>query len=123
MALQYLDFDFSEADGCGSFDALASVAAPQLAALQAEVAQVLDWAQAQWGDLRGPLDEGGEWDFELNCQREWTADEGLAYDLQVRQFHASPAEPGATRFALSLSLSGSEQFCAALRTQFQFDGD
>ena len=45
MTLNYLDFDYSEdADGTGTFDAMASVLPAQLPALHAEITQVLAWA-------------------------------------------------------------------------------
>jgi hypothetical protein len=47
MPLSYLDFDYSEDEqGWGNFDAMASVLPPQRPALQAELAQVLNWAHA-----------------------------------------------------------------------------
>src|SRR5262245_16934446 len=50
MALDYLDFDFSgDPDGHGSFDAIASAAPGQLAALQGEVVRVLAWAEREFG--------------------------------------------------------------------------
>ena len=66
MTLHYLEFDYSEdADGHGSFDAMASVMPAQLAALQAEVISVLAWAHREFEGRRGPLDEGAEWDLSL----------------------------------------------------------
>jgi hypothetical protein len=62
MSLNYLDFDYSEDEqGHGTFDAMASTAAPHVAAVRAEIALVLDWAYATFADMRAPLDEGGEW--------------------------------------------------------------
>jgi hypothetical protein len=96
MTLNYLDFDYSEdTEGIGVFDAMATVRPEQLAAVQAEVAQVLDWAHAFPGP-RGPVEEGGEWD----------------YDLQDVQ------EAGAQRRTVTLSISGSPAFCAAFREAF-----
>ena len=46
MSLAFLDFDDSEDAQCdGSFDAMASVWQAQLAAVRAEIAEVLDWAE------------------------------------------------------------------------------
>jgi hypothetical protein len=122
MALNYLDFDYCEDEqGWGTFDAVASTQAPQVAAVQAEIAQVLDWAHTAFPNLRAPLDEGGEWDFNLQGQQEWSAHEVLHYHPQTHQFssHLNPAGPA--RHTVTLSLSGSVQFCDALRQQFGLD--
>ena len=122
MALSYLDFDYCEDEqGWGTFDAVASTLAPQVAAVQAEIAQVLDWAHTAFPNLRAPLDEGGEWDFNLQGQQEWSAHEVLHYNPQTHQFisHGNPAGPA--RHTVTLSLSGSAQFCDALRQQFGLD--
>lgn len=115
-ALAFLDFDYSEdAEGHGSFDAMAAAAPAQLAALQAEVLGVLGWARRTFGEPQ-PLDEGGAWDVELQGVREvattlevrWAADE-----LELR---AGPT--GAPRTTLSITLSGTTDFCAAFRAAF-----
>jgi hypothetical protein len=75
MHLQYLIFDASDDGGdIGSWEAMASVRAPQLPAVLAEVQTVLDWAQANSPGPRGPLDEGGVWDADHHTQTdgEWT---------------------------------------------------
>ena len=65
-SLDYLDFDYSEDDaGCGTWDAMASVHPAQLAAVQAEIALVLDWAHREFPERQGALDDGGEWDYDL----------------------------------------------------------
>ena len=52
----YLDFDTSEDEhGCASLEAMASVPAAQVAAVQAEIQQVLDWAHAAFPGLQAPL--------------------------------------------------------------------
>jgi hypothetical protein len=115
--LHYLDFDFTEDElGHGSFDAMAAAAPTQVAALQEEIARVLDWAHRGFGEP-GPLEEGGEWDFELQGLRE------VATTLQVRWQPGSglALQPGATgepRVTLSLTLTGTAMFCDALRAAF-----
>ena len=66
MTLDYLDFDYSDdGDGQGSFDALASVAPAQVAAVHAEIETVLAWAHAQFpggpGALVGTVVGGVSW--------------------------------------------------------------
>jgi len=105
MTLHYLDFDYSEdEDGNGCFDALADTPAERHAAVLAEVALVLDWAQAAFAGQHGAVDDGGSCD----------------HDLQVL-----PGEPNAAasaeRCSVSLSLSGTPAFCAALRKRFRLD--
>lgn len=96
--MRFLDFDYSEdPQGGGTFDAMASVRPDQVAAVRAEMAQVLDWAHAAFPGLQASLEEGGEWDF----------------DLQEQQDGA--ASPWHT---LTLAVSGTPQFCAAFRQRF-----
>ncbi|MDI1341126.1 hypothetical protein [Polaromonas sp.] len=101
MRLQFLVFDHSEdPQGGGSFDAMASVRQPQLVALRAEIAEVVDWAETVFAGQRTPLDEGGEWDM----------------DLQEQTDAASPLW-----HVLTLSISGSALFCAAFIQRFGLD--
>jgi hypothetical protein len=118
--LHYLDFDATEDEhGHGSFDAMAAAAPAQLPALLAEVARVLDWAHAQFG-APGMPGEGAEWDCELQGVRE------VATNLQVRHRPGAglDLQPGATgepRVTLSVTLTGTPPFCAALRAAFALD--
>ena len=103
MPLNFLDFDFSEdTQGVGVFDAMATVRAQQIAAVRAEVDEVLGWANKAFAGRRGPLEDGAEWD----------------YDLQEMQEDA-PGEPWHT---VTLSISGTEAFCAAFREAFDLPG-
>ncbi len=75
MALRYLIFDASD-DGAdtGTWEAMASVRAPHVAAVLAEARQVIDAAEAQSPGPRAPLDEGGAWDalLQLHPEGDWT---------------------------------------------------
>lgn len=70
--LQHLHFELSEGDdGVATLDAMASTRdALQLAAIRAEAQRVLDWAQRQFPQGHGPVEEGGLWDDELLEQDE-----------------------------------------------------
>ena len=119
MALHYLDFDFSgDAEGHGSFDAMASAHPDQLPALQAELVRVLDWAERSFGPA-APLDEGGEWDYELQGQREASTRLDVRYATGRLELRESGA--AVPRVTLSLTLSGSAAFCEALRRAFALD--
>ncbi|MDP9933543.1 hypothetical protein J2X90_000673 [Variovorax paradoxus] len=97
--LRYLDFDYSEdTEGHGTFDAMASTAPAKTREVLAEVAEVLAWANATFPDAQGALEDGAAWDFDLQQTRE-------APDLDTVTF----------------SLSGTTDFCAALREQFKLD--
>jgi len=99
--LDFLDFDYSEdPEGAGSFTAMASVRPAQLLAVRAQIAEVLDWAETVFEGQRAPLDEGGEWDMDL-------------------QEHVDGASP--PWHVLSLSIGGNAQFCAAFRQRFELD--
>ena len=121
MTLHYLEFDYSEdADGHGSFDAMASAGPAQLAALESEVMQVLAWAH-RGPARRGPLDEGGEWDYELQGVQEVATTLDVAYDPPASRLAIEPGPTGAPRVTLSLTISGTPQFCEAFRAEFGFD--
>ena len=69
MVLQYLIFDASDdGEGNGSWEAMASVRAPQLSAVRAEVQRVLLGAEVNNPGPRGPLDSGGVWDADQHTQ-------------------------------------------------------
>jgi hypothetical protein len=69
--MHYLSFDRSEdADGVTTLEALAATAADQHAAVMAEVQQVLDWAWRHYPHSHGPVDDGMDWDHDLQVQVE-----------------------------------------------------
>lgn len=75
MPLHYLIFDANDdGEGNGSWEAMASVRAHQLPALQAEVSTLLAWIVPHSPGPRGPLEEGGVWDMDEHRQTdgEWT---------------------------------------------------
>lgn len=122
MTLNYLDFDYAEGDdGHGSFDAMAAVTPAQWPALQAEVQQVLAWAHREFPDARGALEDGGQWDFELQGVRETPTPLDLRYDEGTGTLQVADGKPGPPRITLSLTLSGTPAFCAALREAFTID--
>jgi len=117
--LDYLDFDVSEeADGSGSFDAVASVGPQQLPAVHAEIVAVLDWAHAAFAGQRAPLEDGGAWDFDLQSLQEWSLAETVTYDEGAGRLDVRPGTAGAPRHTVSLSIVGSAGFCDAFRAQF-----
>jgi VCBS repeat-containing protein len=120
MRLNYLDFDYSEdADGSGTFDALAATAPAQHATVLSEVATVLRWAQHSFEGQRAPLDEGGEWDYDLQSWREFSAVDVLHFDEHSGEVSVQPQAAGAARHTVSLSVTGTPRFCAAFREHFQ----
>jgi len=122
MDLQYLDFDFSDdGEGHGSFDAMASAAPPQAAALQAEIERVLHWAHHVFPGVRGPLDDGGDWDYALQGQRETATALQADYDAASGSMALREGAAAPPRLVLTLTLGGTPAFCAALREAFSLD--
>ncbi|NMM76122.1 hypothetical protein B2J86_12480 [Acidovorax sp. SRB_14] len=122
MTLRYLDFDYSEdGEGTGTWDAMASVLPAQLNDLLAEVAQVLDWAHRDFAGQRGPIEEGADWDYDLQCVQEVVTPQELSYDEATRQITAHCGAPGAPRYTLTLSLCGRKVFGETLRQRFGLD--
>jgi hypothetical protein len=124
MSLQFLIFDLSEDEhGHGCLDALASATPAQLPRLLAEVAQVLDWAHAQFPDGPGDLDDGATWNLDLQSRLERSQHEQLDYDLAHKRFQREPQGPVAERHSVSLTLSGTAAFCQAFTAHFGGSGD
>ena len=120
--LDYLDFEYSEDDhGQGTFDAMASVLPAQVAAVQAEVVRVLSWAHAAFPDARGPVDDGFDWDYDLQGTTDTTVPQDITYFEETGQLQVQAAAPAPTRHTLSLSVSGTPEFCEAFRRQFGLD--
>ena len=118
MNLDYLDFDFTEdEEGHCSLDAMASATPDQLAALQAELQRVLAWAHRAFG-APAPLEEGGEWDYELQGVQEVPTLLDVRYDEALERLSMQPGPSGMPRVTLSLTLTGSPAFCDAFRREF-----
>jgi hypothetical protein len=122
MALKYLDFDYSEdAQGWATLDAMASGIGPQVAAIHAEIVEVLTWAHAAFGGQRGPLDDGGTWDFNLQSQQDYTAYETLDFDERSSCLNSHAIATSAPRHTMTLSLAARPEFVAALRAHFDLN--
>ena len=66
-----LTFDVTDSsDDILTLEAMASTREAGHAAVMAEVAQVLAWAQTEFGSRQGPVEDGHAWDHELLVQHE-----------------------------------------------------
>jgi len=113
MTLEYLDFDYSEDEqGTGNWDAMASVHASRVPALAAEIEQVLRWASQEFTGRQGAIDDGGDWDYDLQSQD----DQGRPLPARFDSDSGKLALPASAhgRTTVCLSLAGSVQFGAAL---------
>jgi hypothetical protein len=69
--MRHLTFDLTDSsDDILTLEAMASTREAEHAAVMAEVAQVLAWAQAEFGGRQGPVEDGNAWDHELLVQHE-----------------------------------------------------
>lgn len=94
-ALHYLTFEISEdTDGIGTVEGMASTDAAAHAHALAEARAVIEWARAHHPHGPGPLDEGFDWD----------------HDLQVSQ--------DGDWHTVTLTLSGTAAFLEAFQRQF-----
>lgn len=124
MSLDYLHFDYAEgSDGIGTLEAMASTWPEQVQSVHAEVVQVLVWAHAEFPGRRGLLEEGFDWDYDLQGMQELTVPEALLYDEAAGRLTVQPGLPGKGRHTLTLTLSGSAGFCEAFRQQFGLNAD
>lgn len=122
MALDYLDFDVSEDDADNTtWDAMASVHSDRWPALLDEVRQVLAWATQDFRGRRAPLEDGGDWDYDLSAQDD---DHGralaLRWDARSSQLTGDAPQPGGYT-TLTLTLTGNAAFGEALRQMFDLD--
>ena len=118
MTLDYLDFDYSEDDeGTGCWDAMASVPATRVPALAAEVEQLLAWAHRRFKGRRGPIEEGGDWDYELQAQDDGGQPLDWRFDAATARLQSVAAGDGRT--TVNLSISGCAAFGEALRQAFE----
>lgn len=119
MSLDYLEFDYSEdTQGLCTFDAMASVAPAQVPAVLAEIGRVLDWAFTHFAGGRGALDEGMQWDFDLQSQQEFSVQDRIAYDEATGRVRVQAGQAGQARHTLTLSLSATPDFAEAFRAAF-----
>ena len=120
MTLDYLDFDYSEdEEGTGTWDAMASVKAERVPALAAEIEAVLRWASQKFPGRQGAVEEGFDWDYDLQAQDDGGAALPAGFDTRTGSLRLAAAATGRT--TVTLSLSGSAQFGAALRQAFGLD--
>lgn len=119
MDLRLLDFDCSEdADGVVCWDALAQPHTGHNNALLQEVSQVLAWAFGFDTQGPGPLEDGANWDYDLqatlhpNGQPPLTAH--ITFSPDTRHIAITPLALD-HRIELSLSLSGTPGFAQAFR--------
>ena len=123
MTLRFLEFDYSEdSEGTCTWDAVASVSADRLAKLCAEITNLLAWASAEGGALRGPVESGGVWDYDLQCERDGQPLQALHYDAQAQLLEPVPQALPGERVTLSLSLSCTADFSEALASRFGLAG-
>lgn len=119
MTLDYLDFDYSEDDeGTGTFDAMACVTEAQWARLQHEITQVLQWCHEQFPEGPSPLEDGGDWQYDLQAVQEVSTPVALHFDPATGGIARKLETAAPPRLTVTLTLSGHAQFCEALRAEF-----
>ena len=100
---------------------MASVADSRWPALLQEVESVLRWASRDFAGRRAPLDDGGDWDYDLSAQDD---DNGralhLRWDAAARNLQADAPQPGGYT-TLTLTLTGNAAFGDALRHAFDLE--
>lgn len=121
MSLNYLNFDYAEdTEGVGTLEAMASTWSHQVLAVQAEIARVLGWCYATLRQ-RGPLEEGGDWDYDLQGMQEFTTPETIQYDEATRQLSVQVGPAGRPRHTVTVAITGSSEFCSEFRRHFALD--
>lgn len=123
MTLHFLDLDYSEdADGIATWDAMACVQPGRLPALLAEVESILGWALANFAAEQGPHEDGGLWQYDLQCERDGQPLVELRLDPQTGRIAAPTDLAAGQALTLNLSLSGSGAFAEAFAARFPEPG-
>jgi len=119
MRLQFLDFDCSEdSQGVVCWDALAQPAARHTPALLAEVTQLLRWAHRFGPQDPGPLEEGADWDFDLQIRHD-DVQVHVLWQRMADQLTLTPQPSPDDAISLSLSISGGPAFAQAFRDHWE----
>ncbi len=136
MNLQLLDFDVTEdTEGVVCWDALACPEPGHNPDLLHEVAQVLVWAWRFTAQEPGPIEDGADWDYDLQATFKPQGQEPVPVrlqfdpvsgqiswqqDLDDRQAQGQHAPDFSLncRMELSLSMSGTPGFADAFRAKF-----
>lgn len=120
MALDYLEFDYSEdEEGTGTWDAMASVKAERVPALAGEIEALLRWASQKFAGRQGALEDGNDWDYDLQAQDDDGQPLSARFDRAAGKLELQASATGRT--TVSLCLSGSTQFGDALRQAFDLE--
>ncbi len=115
MDLQFLEFDCSEdSEGVVCWDALAQPAARHSPALLLEVTQLLAWAHRFGPHAPGPLEDGADWDFDLQI-RFSDAPLPVHWNSENHTLVLSSSPTPSDAITLSLSISGTPAFAQAFR--------
>ena len=75
-------------------------------------------AAGQYAELRGPLESGGLWDYDLQCERDGHPLLAMSYNTETRRLEPLPQLPPDARVALTLSLCGGQAFDEAFAARF-----
>jgi hypothetical protein len=94
--MRYLSFDITEiAEGLSTLEAMASTPAAQHGDVLAEVKLVLDWAWQRFPHAHGPVDDGMDWDHDLQVT------------VEAGDWHT-----------VTLTLTGTDRFVGEFRAAF-----
>lgn len=125
MDLHFLDFDCSEdAEGVVCWDALAEPQAQHHQALLQEVSEVLAWAYRYDAQGPGPLEDGAQWDYDLQATLHSEGHAPVTAQITfnpstghttVRPWPLASTASEYPRIELGLSLSGTPSFAQAFR--------
>jgi hypothetical protein len=119
MRLHFLDFDYSEdEEGTATWDAIATVAARRMPELEAEIIDVLTWSHTEFGVPSDPLESGGLWNYDLQCERDNHPLLALMYDPVVHRLTPLPPLLPDEHVTLTLSLCGGRAFGEAFAARF-----
>jgi len=113
MNLHFLEFDCSEDnEGVVCWDALAQPAARHNSALLGEVERVLSWCHSWSSCSPGALENGADWDFDLQIHMRSTAVQAQ-WPSTTQALVLSATLNDNDEISLSLSISGTPAFCTA----------
>lgn len=112
MNLYFLEFDTSDdGEGTHGWEALASVTNERLPELLREIEGLLAWADAHFA--RGAIEDGGDWDYDLQCERQGAPLISLSLDPGCTTLRPQLTLAAGERVTLALAIAGSDAFARA----------
>ena len=122
MELHFLDFDYNlDEQDIHTWDAMASVDQARLPELLAEIEHILAWAYHTFGAEMGPHEEGGCWQYDLQCEIPGQPLLELQWDPPGQRLILPKMLQLQAMLTVNFSLSATTDFAQAFARRYQLE--